>query len=75
VRGPDVGVLAGLVAAGEQQDDPVSLMEVVDAVAGAVADAQFGDAAADGFDVSGVAGRQSVDPDQYPRTGADLSVS
>jgi hypothetical protein len=69
VRGSDVGVLAGLVTAGEQQDDTVAVLEAVDAVAGAVADPQFGDAAAD---VSRVAGRQSVDPDQYPRTGAGI---
>jgi hypothetical protein len=41
-------------------------------VAGAAADPQFGDAAADGFDVSRVAGCQSVDPDQYPRRGAGV---
>jgi hypothetical protein len=31
MRGSDVGVLAGLATAGEQQDDAVAVLEVVDA--------------------------------------------
>ena len=47
-------------------------MQVVDPVAGAVVDAQLGDATSDRLDVAGVAGGQSLDADQDPRGAPDL---
>ena len=45
----------------------VTVVYVVDAIAGAVGDPKLGYAVPDGFDVPGVSGCQSVYPDHYAR--------
>ena len=71
----DVGLLARLVSAGEQQDQPLAFAQVVDAVARAVIDPQFGDAVSDGLGVSGVTSGQSIDPDEHPGDRATVLES
>lgn len=63
----DVRILGGLLAAGQQQDDLVAVVQVVDAIARALVDPQLGDALSDGLDVARVACREAVDPDQHSR--------
>ena len=70
----DVSSLAGLVPAAENHDESLTLLQVVDAVPGAVRDPQLGDSVAHGSDVTGVAGRQAVDPHLHPGTSSVPSV-
>ena len=62
----DVGLLGGLVASAEQEDEPRPILEVVDSVSGSVVDSQFRDAVTDRSTVAGVARCEPVDPDQHP---------
>jgi len=59
---PDVTLLAGLVAAGEQDDERVALLLDVDALARPVRDPQLRDALTNRLGISGVSGDQAFNP-------------
>jgi len=72
--GPDnIGLLGGLVAAAEQDNDFFPGVLVINAVAGAVMDAQFGDALAYRLNITGVAGSKAVNPLMDTGYGAIIS--
>jgi hypothetical protein len=68
----DVVVLGGLVAAAQQQDQLVAVLQVVDPVTGAVANPQLGDAFADRLDVTEVAAGEPVDADEHASGGTPI---
>jgi hypothetical protein len=68
----DVLLLAGLVATAEQQDEPSTLLEVVDPVTRTVGDAELGDPLADRLDVAGVAGDETIDPHLHSRSSSPI---
>jgi len=60
------------VPAAQQHDQQVTLVQVVDPVAGPVVDPQLGDPGADRLDVAGVAGGETVDAHQDPCCGSSV---